>query len=72
MLGWLKMTKKKIIYIHEIEQTRFNSITQTLEIITDDNPDIQVYPYAIEVNKIKIYLPSGFRLKQIIDWTNEE
>jgi len=72
MLGWFKMVKKKIIYEHSYEQNRFNSIKQTLEIITGDNPEIQVFPYAVEIDEIKIYPPSGFRLKQIIDWTNEE
>lgn len=66
------MTKKKIIYERSYEITRMDSITQKLEIITGDNPEIQVFPYAIEIDEIKIYPPNGFRLKQIIDWANEE
>ena len=66
------MTKKKIIYEHTHEQNRFNSITQTLEIITGDNPELQVFPYAIKIDEITIYPPSGFRLRQIIDWTDED
>lgn len=64
--------KKQIRYVHIDELNKFHSIEKQLKIITDNNPDIEVFRTGvIKIDNTMIYPPKNFKLLEITDYEND-